>query len=63
MESGLGQEAVEEVGPVLHPPAPGLHVCAVSWLMLCLMTLASDRLKFDQAGSTGFSSLAYGGSW
>jgi hypothetical protein len=27
IESGLGQEAVEEVSPVLHPPAPGLHLC------------------------------------
>ena len=25
VESGLGQEAVEEAGPVLHPPEPGLH--------------------------------------
>jgi hypothetical protein len=25
VESGLGQEAVEEAAPVLHPPEPGLH--------------------------------------
>jgi hypothetical protein len=25
VEPGLGQEAVEEAGPVLHPPEPGLH--------------------------------------
>ena len=31
--------------------------------MLCLVRLASDLLRFAQTGSTGFSSLAYGGSW
>jgi len=31
---------------------------AVSWPMSCLMRLASDRLRFDQTGSTGFSSGA-----
>ena len=25
VESGLGQEALEEAGLVLHPPEPGLH--------------------------------------
>src|SRR5437660_12684715 len=25
VEPGLGQEAVEEAGPVLHPPEPGLY--------------------------------------
>jgi len=25
VETGLGQEAVEEARPVLHPPEPGLH--------------------------------------
>ena len=35
---------------------------AVSCPMSCLVRLASDLLRFDQTGSTGFSSLAYGGS-
>jgi len=25
VEPGLGQEAVKQAGPVLHPPEPGLH--------------------------------------
>jgi len=25
VEAGLGQEAVEEAGPVLHLPEPGFH--------------------------------------
>ena len=31
--------------------------------MFCLVRLASDRFRFDQTASTGFSSGAYGGSW
>jgi hypothetical protein len=27
VEPGLGDEAVKEAGPVLHPPEPGLHQC------------------------------------
>ena len=25
VESGLGKEALQKAGPVLHPPEPGLH--------------------------------------
>ena len=28
IEPGLGDEAVEETGPVLHPPEPDLHQCS-----------------------------------
>ncbi len=27
MESGAGEEAAEQTGPVLHPPEPGLDQC------------------------------------
>ena len=35
---------------------------AVSWARLRLARLACDRLRWDQTGSTGLSSWAYGGS-
>jgi acyl-coenzyme A synthetase/AMP-(fatty) acid ligase len=34
---------------------------AVGWPMSCLVRLASDRFKFDQTGSTGFSSATGSG--
>jgi hypothetical protein len=51
--------------------SPGLYcirlsrvfTSTVSWVMSCLTRLASGRLRFDQTGSTGFSSGAYAGSW
>jgi hypothetical protein len=49
VEAGLGQEALQEAGPVLHPPEPRL-TSAVSWPMSCLTRLASDRFRFDQTG-------------
>jgi hypothetical protein len=46
VEAGLGEEAVEQAGPVLHPPEPCLH--QGSQLIDVLPTrLASDRFRFD----------------
>jgi hypothetical protein len=40
--SGLGEEAVEEAGPVLHPPEPGPH--QRSRLTAVLLGKASQQL-------------------
>jgi hypothetical protein len=61
VEPGLGQEAVEEAWPVLHPPDPGLHQRG-QLADVVLARLAEDRFGCDQTASTGFSSGAYGGS-
>ena len=50
--SRSGEEALEEGGPVLHPPEPVL-TSAVSSLMLCLTRLARDLFSTDQADSVG----------
>lgn len=54
VESGLGDESADEVGPVLHPLSQVL-TSAVSWSRLCLARLATP--------STGLNSGTYGGSW
>src|SRR5712664_1432863 len=52
VEAGLGEEAAEQAGPVLHPPEPALGR-AVSWMMSRLARLAGDRLRCDQTASAG----------
>ncbi|SRR6266536_1284549 len=49
VEPGLGEEAVEEAGPVLHPFEPGLHQRS-EWPMLCLVRLARGRLEVQPHG-------------
>ena len=53
VEAGLSEEALEQAGPVLHPPEPGLDQRRQLIDVACLTRLASDRLRFDQTGSVG----------
>jgi len=54
VESGLGQEAVDEAGPVLHPFEP-VFISVASWSMPSLVRLARDLFRLDQTASVGLS--------
>jgi hypothetical protein len=54
VESGLGQEALEEAGPVLHPAKP--HLDQRGQLAdVVLDEVGQGSFRFDQTGSVGLS--------
>ncbi len=57
VQAGVGEEAFEEGGPVLHPFQPGLHQSGQLG-KVALAMLARDRFRWDQTSSTGLSSWA-----
>ena len=62
VEPGLGEEAVDEAGPVLHPFKPGLDQRG-QLIETLLGEVGQRSFKLDQTPSPGFSSGAYAGSW
>jgi len=58
VEPGSGEEALDEAGLVLHPSEPGLREGGELGEVALGERLASDRLRWDQTDSTGFSSEA-----
>ena len=62
VEAGLGQEAADQAGLVLHPPEPGLDQRG-QLIETLLGEVGQRSFKLDQTPSPGFSSGAYAGSW
>jgi hypothetical protein len=61
IEPGLGEQAVEEAGPVLHPLESGFHQCGQLGDVV-FGEVGQGSFECDQMASTGLSSGTYGGS-
>jgi hypothetical protein len=61
VEPGAGEEAVEQAGAVLHPLKPGLDQRGELG-EVAFGQVGQGSFRWDQTGSTGLSSWAYGGS-
>src|SRR5262249_20570863 len=67
VELGLGEKAVEETEPLLHPFEPGLSPVftgTASWPVLSLVRLARNRFRCDRTALIQVGvRVRYGGSW